>query len=104
MNVGYIIRRIGVFLIIVWVAATLNCIIPRLAPEHPTGRNLAGSVVESAFYCDLSRRIGLASLRDTFFHSDGMHDQYRVWTNTSPGADWMRWYRECQERGTRAQP
>lgn len=35
MNVGYIIRRIGVFLIIVWVAATLNFLIPRLAPVNP---------------------------------------------------------------------
>ncbi len=35
MNVGYIIRRIGVFLIIIWLAATINFIMPRLAPVNP---------------------------------------------------------------------
>lgn len=79
-------------------------LVDHLAPEHPNGRNLTGSVVQSAFYCDLSRQIGLASLRDTFFHADGMHDHYRVWTNTSQGAEWMRWYRERHERGTEARP
>ncbi len=35
MNVGYIIRRIGVFLIIIWLAATINFLMPRLAPVNP---------------------------------------------------------------------
>lgn len=35
MNVGYIIKRIGVFLIIIWVAATINFLMPRLAPVNP---------------------------------------------------------------------
>ncbi len=35
MSVGYILRRLGVFGLIVWVTATLNFIIPRLAPGDP---------------------------------------------------------------------
>jgi peptide/nickel transport system permease protein len=35
MTVGYILRRFGVFLLIVWITATLNFVIPRLAPGDP---------------------------------------------------------------------
>lgn len=35
MTFSYIVKRFGVFLIIVWVASTLNFLIPRLAPVNP---------------------------------------------------------------------
>ena len=35
MTVGYIVRRLGVFLLIVWITATINFIVPRLAPGDP---------------------------------------------------------------------
>jgi len=35
MTLSYIARRIGVFLIIVWLAATVNFTLPRLAPVNP---------------------------------------------------------------------
>ena len=35
MTLGYIARRFGVFLIIIWLAATVNFILPRLAPVNP---------------------------------------------------------------------
>lgn len=35
MTIGYVLRRIGVFLLIIWVTATINFIIPRLAPGDP---------------------------------------------------------------------
>lgn len=35
MPIGYVVRRFGVFLIILWVAASVNFIMPRLAPVNP---------------------------------------------------------------------
>jgi len=44
MNVGYILKRIGVFLIIIWVAATVNFVMPRLAPVNPIREKLLQAV------------------------------------------------------------
>jgi peptide/nickel transport system permease protein len=35
MNVGYVVRRVLQFLIVLWAAATINFILPRLAPGNP---------------------------------------------------------------------
>src|SRR6266851_3093630 len=35
MRVGYVLRRVGVFFIVVWAAATINFAIPRLSPADP---------------------------------------------------------------------
>lgn len=35
MTIGYVLRRLGVFFLIVWVAATINFVVPRLAPGDP---------------------------------------------------------------------
>jgi peptide/nickel transport system permease protein len=40
MTLGYLARRLGVFLIIIWVAATLNFVMPRLAPVNPMRETL----------------------------------------------------------------
>ena len=40
MTLGYIVRRLGVFLIIMWAAATLNFVIPRIAPVNPIREKL----------------------------------------------------------------
>jgi peptide/nickel transport system permease protein len=44
MSAGYVLKRIGVFLMIVWVAATINFIIPRLAPVNPIREKLLQAV------------------------------------------------------------
>lgn len=44
MNIGYVLRRIGVFLIIVWLAATLSFLLPRLAPVNPIREKLLQAV------------------------------------------------------------
>lgn len=44
MTIGYVARRIGVFLIILWVAATVNFIMPRLAPVNPIREKLLQAV------------------------------------------------------------
>src|SRR5919198_129193 len=35
MRTGYVLRRIGVFLLVMWAAATINFAIPRLSPADP---------------------------------------------------------------------
>ncbi len=35
MNVGYVVRRVLQFFIVLWAAATINFILPRLAPGNP---------------------------------------------------------------------
>ena len=35
MTIEYVLRRFGVFLLIVWARATLNFVMPRLAPVNP---------------------------------------------------------------------
>src|ERR1043165_6793492 len=37
MDLGYFVRRIGMFILVVFVAATFNFFIPRLAPGNPIG-------------------------------------------------------------------
>jgi peptide/nickel transport system permease protein len=53
MTLGYIVRRFGVFLLIVWVTATINFVVPRLAPGDPIQAVLSrleaqGSKVENS--------------------------------------------------------
>lgn len=40
MPLGYVVRRIGVFFVIVWAAATINFAIPRLSPSDPVQERL----------------------------------------------------------------
>ena len=35
MSLRYVIRRLGVFVLVIWAAATVNFIIPRLSPADP---------------------------------------------------------------------
>src|SRR5437588_9051772 len=35
MPVGYVLRRVGVFFLVMWAAATINFAIPRLSPADP---------------------------------------------------------------------
>ena len=35
MRVGYVLRRVGVFFLVMWAAATINFAIPRLSPADP---------------------------------------------------------------------
>src|SRR6185503_7967677 len=37
MNLGYFVRRIGMFFLVIFVAASFNFLIPRLAPGNPIG-------------------------------------------------------------------
>lgn len=35
MALSYVLRRLGVFLVVIWAAATINFVIPRLSPVNP---------------------------------------------------------------------
>ena len=37
LDLGYFVRRVGMFFLVVFVAATFNFFIPRLAPGNPIG-------------------------------------------------------------------
>ena len=40
MSVGYIARRLGLFLIVIWVAGTFNFMLPRLGGQNPIREKL----------------------------------------------------------------
>ena len=40
MPLNYLLKRLGVFLIIVWAGITINFIMPRLAPVNPIQERL----------------------------------------------------------------
>ena len=44
MPLIYLVKRLGVFVIVIWVAATLNFLIPRLAPVNPVRERLLQAV------------------------------------------------------------
>lgn len=44
MPLMYVVKRLGVFLIVIWAAATLNFLIPRLAPVNPVRERLLQAV------------------------------------------------------------
>lgn len=48
MTIGYLVRRLAVFVLVVWIAATINFIIPRLAPGDPIGAMLTRMAQQGA--------------------------------------------------------
>jgi peptide/nickel transport system permease protein len=44
MHLIYIVKRLGVFLIVIWAAATVNFLIPRMAPVDPVRERLLQAV------------------------------------------------------------
>lgn len=74
MSIGYIIKRLGVFLLIVWITATINFVVPRLAPGDPVQAVLGrlesqGSKVENS-------EVLIAQYRQLFGLDDPILIQY----------------------------
>ena len=44
MSLNYVFRRFGVFLLIVWAGATINFLMPRMAPVNPIRERLLQAV------------------------------------------------------------
>jgi peptide/nickel transport system permease protein len=48
MPIGYVVRRLGVFLLVIWAAATINFAIPRLSPADPVKEALLKVTAQGA--------------------------------------------------------
>jgi peptide/nickel transport system permease protein len=74
MSVRYILRRIGIFFLIIWVASTLNFIIPRLAPGDPIAAIIGQMEVQGAKVENSAQLI--AMFRERFGLDDPLYLQY----------------------------
>ncbi len=61
MKLDYVLKRFGVFLFIVWFAATLNFILPRLSPINPVREKLTQEMVAGGYmqagYEEMAKRL-----------------------------------------------
>jgi peptide/nickel transport system permease protein len=57
MTAGYVLRRLGVFVLIVWATATINFVVPRLAPGDPVQAVLGTLEAQGAKVEDSARLI-----------------------------------------------
>lgn len=74
MTVRYILRRVGIFFLIIWVASTLNFIIPRLGPGDPMAAIIGQMEVQGAKVENSAQIIGL--FRERFGLDDPIYIQY----------------------------
>lgn len=74
MTLRYILRRVGIFFLIIWVASTINFIIPRLAPGDPIGAIL-GQLQTQGAKVENSAEI-IAMFRERFGLDDPLYLQY----------------------------
>ena len=74
MTLRYLLRRVGLFLLTVWVASTLNFLIPRLAPGDPVGAILGAMQAQGATVSNSAEII--ASFRARFGLDDPILVQY----------------------------
>lgn len=74
MNIRYVLRRLGIFVLIIWVASTINFIIPRLAPGDPIGAILGQMAVQGATVANSAEII--ATFRERFGLDDPLYVQY----------------------------
>ena len=49
MRADYVLKRFGIFLIIVWAAATLNFFLPRLSPQNPIREKLTQQALSGGY-------------------------------------------------------
>lgn len=74
MTVRYILRRFGIFFLIIWVASTINFIVPRLAPGDPIGAILGQMEVQGSKVENSAALIAL--FRERFGLDDPLYLQY----------------------------
>lgn len=75
MTIGYIARRLGVFFIILWLAATVNFVLPRMAPVNPIREKLLQAVsFGGAGKTDMEKIV--ATYEEKFGLSQPMWKQY----------------------------
>lgn len=74
ITLGYFLRRLGIFFLTIWVAATLIWLIPRLAPGDPITA-MVGRMIRQAGYVENSDII-IESWRERFGLNDSLPVQY----------------------------
>ncbi len=74
MSFAYILKRFGIFILIIWAASTLNFIIPRLAPGDPIGALIGQMEEQGATVENSAELIGL--FRERFGLDDPLYLQY----------------------------
>lgn len=74
MTIRYILRRVGIFFLIIWVASTLNFMIPRLAPGDPIAAIIGQMEVQGAKVENSAQLIAL--FRERFGLDDPLYLQY----------------------------
>lgn len=74
MSLTYILKRFGIFILIIWVASTLNFIIPRLAPGDPMAA-LIGQMEEQGARVENSAEL-IGMFRARFGLDDPLPIQY----------------------------
>lgn len=74
MTLRYILRRFGIFFLIIWVASTINFIIPRLAPGDPIAAIIGQMEVQGAKVENSAQLIAL--FRERFGLDDPLYLQY----------------------------
>ncbi|MBI1278831.1 MAG: ABC transporter permease subunit [Anaerolineaceae bacterium] len=71
---GYLIRRIGIFFLTIWIAASLIWLIPRLAPGDPVAA-MVSRMIRSAGYVENSEKI-IEGWKERFGLNDPLPVQY----------------------------
>lgn len=78
MTVAYVLKRLGVFFIIIWLAATVNFVIPRLAPANPIREKLLQAVsFGGAGKTDMERLV--ATYEEKFGLNQPLWKQYLIY-------------------------
>lgn len=71
---GYLVRRLSIFFVTIWVAASLIWLIPRLAPGDPVSA-MVSRMIRNAGYIENSERI-IEGWKERFGLNDPLHVQY----------------------------
>ena len=80
MTLGYIARRLGVFFVILWLAATVNFVLPRMAPVNPIREKLLQAVsFGGAGKTDMQRIV--ATYEEKFGLTQPLWKQYLAYMN-----------------------
>lgn len=74
MTIQYVLRRLGIFVLIIWATATINFVIPRLAPGDPVSAML-GTMSEQGATIENSAVI-IEGFRKRFGLDDPIYIQY----------------------------
>lgn len=74
MNLKYVLRRLSIFFLIIWVASTLNFIIPRLAPGDPMSAILGKMQAQGAQVANSAQIIEM--FRERFGLGEPLYVQY----------------------------